>query len=85
MVNLQSGVRRLLLIALSWPYGTYHDSGILGPPQENSYLTNLRRKRWPFCKILSHASKSSFSARLTLFIICATCCSSQVKFSLNAI
>ena len=61
MESLENVVTRLRIIVLCYSYNAYHQNDTLELLPWNCHLTPLWPKRWPICKILSHASKSSFS------------------------
>ena len=54
-------VTRLRIIVFFYSYSAYHQNQTLELLPWNVQLTPLWRKRYPICKILSHASKLSFS------------------------
>ena len=75
ITNLQNTVKRLGIIVFRKCFAADHQSDILELLLLNSRRTPLWRKRWSICKILSHASKSSFSFSYLVLIVWATLCS----------
>ena len=75
MTNLQNTVKRLGIIVFRKCFAADHQSDILELLLLNLRRTPLWRKRWSICKILSHASKSSFSFSYLVLIVWATLCS----------
>ena len=75
ITNLQTTVKRLGIIVFRKCFAADHQSDILELLLLNSRRTPLWRKRWSICKILSHASKSSFSFSYLVLIVWATLCS----------
>ena len=73
--KLQNTVKRLGIIVFRKCFAADHQSDILELLLLNSRRTPLWRKRWSICKILSHASKSSFSFSYLVLIVWATLCS----------
>ena len=72
MTSLEKVVTRLRIIVLCYSYSAYHEKDTLELLPWNCNLTPLWRKRWPICKILSHALKSSFSFSYLVLIFWAT-------------
>ena len=72
MASLENIVTRLRIIVLCSCYSAYHQNDTLELLPWNCHLTPLWRKRWPICKILSHASKSSLSFSYLVLIVWAT-------------
>ena len=72
MASLENIVTGLRIIVLCYSYSAYHQNDTLDLLPWNCHLTPLWRKRWPICKILSHASKSSFSFSYLVLIVSAT-------------
>ena len=75
ITNLQTTVKRLGIIVFRKCFAADHQSDILELLLLNSRRTPLWRKRWSICRILSHASKSSFSFSYLVLIVWATLCS----------
>ena len=75
ITNLQNTVKRLGIIVFRKCFAADHQSDILELLLLNLRRTPLWRKRWSICKILSHASKSSFSFSYLVLIVWATLCS----------
>ena len=75
ITNLQNTVKRLGIIVFRKCFAADHQSDILELLLLNSRRTPLWRKRWSICRILSHASKSSFSFSYLVLIVWATLCS----------
>ena len=73
--KLQNTVKRLGIIVFRKCFAADHQSDILELLLLNLRRTPLWRKRWSICKILSHASKSSFSFSYLVLIVWATLCS----------
>ena len=75
ITNLQNTVKRLGIIVVRKCFAADHQSDILELLLLNSRRTPLWRKRLSICKILSHASKSSFSFSYLVLTAWATLCS----------
>ena len=85
MASLESIVANLRIIVLCYSYSAYHQNDNVELLPWNCQLTPLCRKRYPICKILSHAPNYRF--HLVIW-----CLSSErqfgaisVKFSQNCI
>ena len=72
MASLENIVTRLRIIVLCYSFSACHQNYTLELLPWNCHLTLLWRKRWPICKILSHASKSPFSFSSLVLIVWAT-------------
>ena len=72
MASLENIVTRLRIIVVCYSYSAYHQNDTLELLPWNCHLTPLWRKRWPICKILSHASELSFSSSYFLVIFKVT-------------
>ena len=69
MASLENILTSLRVIILFYCYSAYHQNDILELLPWNCQLTPLWRKRYPICKILSHASKLSISLRYLVLIV----------------
>ena len=69
MASLENIVTSLRIIILCYSYSAYHQNDTLEFLPWNCQLTLLWRKRYPICKILSHASKLSFSFSYLVLIV----------------
>ena len=61
MASLENIVTSLRIIVPCYSYSAYHQNDTLELLPSNCQLTPLWRKRYPICKILSHAFKFSLS------------------------
>ena len=69
MASLENIVTSLRIIILCNSYSAYHQNDAVELLPWNCQLTLLWRKRYPICKILSHASKLSFSFTYLVLIV----------------
>ena len=69
MASFENIVTTLRIIILCYSYSAYHQNDTLELLPWNCQLTPLWRKRYPICKILSHASKLSFSFSYLVLIV----------------
>ena len=72
MTSLEKVVTRLRIIVLCYSYSAYHKKDTLELLPWNCDLFPLWPKRWPICKNLSNALKSSFSFSYLVLIFLAT-------------
>jgi len=84
MTNFQNTVRRLIIIVLSLSYDAYHQYVNLEPLLSKFPGISLRPKRWPICKVLSHASQSTFSPSLLVPLTKPTFWNSYFKILVEA-
>ena len=69
MASLESIVTSLRTIGLCYSYSAYHQNDTMELLPWNCQLTPLWRKRYPICKILSHASELSFLFSYLVLIV----------------